>query len=349
MNNIKDAFDSITPTDEQRERMLSGIKKRTASPARRSAKWLRVAAIAAVLCCVFTMSVFAEEITVFIAGVFTNDAIVGDTVRTSVYTDTDGHIEMTVEEVLSDLSTVRIVVLYKAIDDEGSEWLSNLSYDGNDPAIYDKSTRYSLWIHPNFKENNTDVYGVSWSHDAYELEEYHTDTQRRFVVNMEADDDSWGTNSIRLYYGMTNEQREALIDASTNIEKHVYELDSERSPNKLYRPEKVVLSPLTIIVYGKNTGIFDITVYGDSDHKYYSIECVEEEKIESLTILFEDETQIEIFKEGEVQIGGIGYFSSLGSQYDADDMVIMSMSFDEPIDPETVSGIEIDGVFYSFE
>lgn len=355
MNNLRDKLMEIKPTDEQKSRMLSGIKNRSyVSSGKTAKKIFRVAAIAAALCCVLVMTVFADEIGGFIAGVFTEDEIVGDTVRTCVYYDKDEHIEMTVEEVLSDMQTVRMVILYTALDEEGEEWLSQLSRYGIKGNIYgdDETLWYGFDVCPDMKPSTTGEYLVNWAVPISELEEYRTDTQRRFVVGMEADSDNWGSNDIFLYYmmtdyGETEVKKVAVLDVSTNIEKRTYTLDSTKAPDKLYKPTDVTLSPLSLKICGDNLGFFKIAVSETEDGLSCSTTILAEEKIDSLYLVLTDGQRINLLDPREEWNDGYWGLGSLS--HDDSRCHICSISFLNPIDMDTIAGIELDGVYYPFE
>ena len=326
--------------------MLSGIKGRleggrTEKPARRGTRWLRIAAIAAVLSCLFSMTVFADEISRFIAGIFADDAVVGEEVKTNVFYDTDGHVEMFVEETVSDLSNVRVVLCYNALDGEGEEWLASLSRQGSDPVWYNDDSDYRLRIWPVIK-----WYEAGGASGVYELEEYRTDTQRRFVLFLELHNDCWGTKA-RIYYSMTgNVTRSTDIDVSTNIEKLVYDLDSLRETDRLYRPTQVKLSPLSVTVCGENLGAF--YYYQSPDGLYTEVSRPNGDvSVESMRLIFRDGTEIVMFT-GGCACQNMCLWGALLNTDDPDDCLIASMAFEQPIDPADVAGIEIDGIFYPF-
>lgn len=172
-------------------------------------------------------------------------------VKTNVFYDTDGHVEMIVEQVVSDVSNVRVVVCYNVLDDEGEERLESLSRQDSDPIWYNEDSDYRLRIWPVVK-----WYEAGGASGVYELEEYCTDAQRRFVLFMEPSNDYWG-DKARFFYSMTgNVTRNKDIDVSTNIEKLIYDLDSSHETDRLYRPTLVKISPLSITVCGENLGAF---------------------------------------------------------------------------------------------
>ncbi len=365
-NNFKDKLMEIKPTEEQKARMLSGIKSRMNVPSGKTVKKIfRVAAIAAALCCVLAVTVFAEEIGGFIAGVFTEDEIVGETVKTCVYYDKDEHVEMTVEEVLSDMQTVRMVVLYTALDEEGEVWLSQLSRCGVNNSIYgdDETKDYGFEIFPNFKDNSTVLYGVDWGYGAKEIEEYRTETQRRFIVEMEADDDYWGTDNIILYYMMTdyelyadnnqytNNKKSAVLDVSTNIEKRVFTLDNSSAPEKLYKPTEAILSPLSLRIRGENLGFYEQGHYETAEGTHYYGKSLEDVSIDSLYLVLNDGGKVNMLRP-PLEWNDTGY-SGPGAlnraQGENTYCLIYAISFNNPIDMDTIAGIELDGVYYPFE
>jgi len=340
-NELKEAINAIAPTSEQKSRMLSGIKQRTVY-ARGNVRWLRVTAVAAALCCLFGMTAFADDIGEMFTGLFTKDAVIGETVLTGVYSDTDGHVQMAVEELLSDGMTVRMVVRYRAVDEKGTEWLNELECLEDGKVKFDQ---YGFFAAPAFKDNNTVLYGVNWSHGARELEEYNTETERIFVVIMEADRIGWGTEDIELSYLMPSGERTTLLDASARVEMLSYELDSSAAPEKLYVPESAAISPISLVINGTDLGV---TESGEENGYYYS-RMVAEAEIDWLFLCFKDGTRIDLLRDDDHFTNGAWMLGGGNASDGENSLIIASISFTNPIDVSAVAGIELDGVFYPFE
>ncbi len=362
-NNIKNTTDKIVPTELQKARMLAGIERRAAAknaPARSggAGKALRIAAVAAALCCVFGMTAFAEEIGSLFDGLFVKDTIVAEDVLTGVYTDNDGHVNMAVEELLSDGIAARMVVRYQAIDEQGKEWLSGLASPLN---TAEPNAFYGLKISPAIKDRNTAEYGVNWGWGAYELEELRTETERCFVATMSADRSGWGSDDVEFSYGMTDGSKTALLSIVTDIDKKVITMDAPEDSDKLYTPLKATLTPLSIVIEGKHFGLIESgTEYTESGTTFYQ-RVIAEEKVDSLVLYFSDGARVDLLAPADIP-KGIYNFDSVGvlcggawtlcagNQSGGDDSIIIAGShFSSPIDISTVAGFELNGVYYSFE
>lgn len=346
-NRVKNTMEKIAPTEEQKSRMLANIEhemifgseraaeRKTAAP--RFSKPMRIAAIAAALCCLFCMTAFAEEIGSVFSGMFTKDAIVADTVLTGVYTDGDEHVRMAVEELLSDGTVVRMIVRYQAIDEQGKAWLNEMTH-------FDMETyNYILDAHPNFKDGNVALHGVSHGHGSFELEEYRTETERCFIVVIEAAHNDWGTSEVKLDYPLTAEARYALLDITTNIEMNILEIDAQIGEGDYYAPTRAIVSPLSFIIEGKQDGLIESGKDGD----YYYQRMVEDAEIESLKLVFTDGTKVNMLQPNDVVNGGF-MLGGGNHSHSEDFIIIIADYFKQPIDISTVAGFELDGVYYEF-
>ncbi len=349
-NDFRKVLDAIEPTEAQKNRMLSGIKKRAAEetvtkPTRKGAKWLRVAAVAAALCCVFGMTVYAEDIGELFTGLFAKDAIVGEMVVTDAYDDADSHVGMTVEEILSDGVTIRMVVRYHALDEQGQQWLEELKYEEFEDDVL-KYDLYGFEVTPDLT-GNISVYGLNWSCGAREIEEYRTGSERFFVVFMEADRIGWASESyIELSYLMPGGEKKITLDASARVEFDSYEFDPSAAPEKLYIPESANISPLSLVINGTDLGMFE---RGELNGAKY-IKLIAEDKVDRLFLCFKDGSRVNLLNDYAHFTNGTTYTLCSGNGSKGENCcIIASASFKDPIDVSTVSGIELDGVFYPFE
>jgi len=368
-NRLKDTLDRIAPSAGQKARMLSNIEREAdrqaqiTAPDRRSGmKWLKVAAVAAALCCVFVMTAFAEEIGSLFDGLFVKDEIVAQTVLTGVYTDNDGHVNMAVEELLSDGIAARVVVRYQALDQQGKDWLDSLS---NPSDTLDPNVFFGLNIRPAFKDWNTFEYGVNWSYGAYELEDLRTETERCFVATMGSDRSGWGTNDVEFTYGMTDGKKNTLLNISTDIEKKVIDLDAPEDSDKLYTPLKATITPLSFVIEGEEDGIIDSRIeQGANGENYYYQSVVNEEEIDNLYLHLTDGSWINLLAPSEYNLYGEQYGDAVkpgtvihdgawllcagNNSSGENSFIIAGTHFMNPIDISSVAGFKLDGVYYEF-
>lgn len=69
--------------------------------------------------------------------------------------------------------------------------------------------------------------------------------------------------------------------------------------------------------------------------------------VESMRLIFRDGTEIVMFT-GGCACQNMSMWGPLLNTDDPDDSLITTMAFEQPIDPQNVAGIEIDGVYYPF-
>ncbi|MBE6752851.1 MAG: hypothetical protein E7559_00605 [Ruminococcaceae bacterium] len=364
-NRIRNTLQNIAPTEEQKARMLSRIDSEadrcaetSAVPARRSGtKWLKVAAVAAALCLTIGMTAFAEEIGSLFDGLFVKDSIVAQTVLTGVYNDNDGHVNMAVEELMSDGIAVRTVIRYQALDEQGEEWLDTLSspLDTASPNAF-----YGIDMNPVFRDNNTAEYGVNWSHGTFELEDMRTETERCFISVMNADRYGWGTEDVQLEYTMPSGNKSALLCVTTNMEKKTLAMEAPENSDKLYTPLKATLSPLSFVIEGEEHGIIDKGVgYDEDGTPYYYQRMTTDESIDSLSLHLTDGTWVDLLRPSEyyydtdrtgtVINDGAWQLCAGNNSSGENSIIIASTSFRDPIDISTIAGFKLDGVYYEFD
>ena len=338
----------IHPTEAQKNRMLNNaLSHRTE---KKSFK-LKYCAIAAAACVAFSTTVFADEIKETFYNLLGADEIVSQDVLSNIYSDTDGHVTMTVKEVLSDNITTRAIIEYMAHDDEGKQWLANMQNvtDEFNDSIFNPQ------IEPCFKDNNTALYGVCWSYGCDELKEYSSDTTRVFELSCEASGENASTNSITLSYCLIDQfDNETVINVSESVELKEVKLDGVKSPDKHYRLTGVKYSPLSIMIYGENLGLYEAGINENDWHYIYSLS---DEEIDSCCLIMKDGTKRDFINPLPNQdidewfdLGGGGW--SLGSVTNPEldyDVSIYCQSFGTKLDVENVAGIELDGIYYSLE
>lgn len=170
-------------------------------------------------------------------------------VKNGVHIDKDKHIQISVEEVMSDGVCVQAVVKYTAKDEDGVKWLKNyklaLSGETDDCSFKDE-----LCVEPDFKHGH----GVSGACSYAELEEYKSDEERYFTVQYLAVEP---IEKCILHYSLTSGAKEMEIDISCNVPVYEYNLKAEggKEISRFYKPKKIRISRLSIVAFGKDTGL----------------------------------------------------------------------------------------------
>ena len=341
-NRIKKAINTVELTEEQKSRMFDDISRRSSQDEeafhmtdkrRMFKKPLRVALIAAVIGCMLIATVFAEEISGYFSGLLTRDPIVSESVATGVFSDTDGHVEMSVEELMTDRAVIRSVVRYHALDDEGQNWLAGLKEE----KLYDLSAQHLFMV---WSDKTT---SGSWNID--ELSEYRTISDAYFCLT--ADCAGRNAETVELRYPMTAENRETALDMIKTVPTKVCEINPDRftftEENYSFYPTEVELSPLSVSVYGKQEGI---AYFDKSDNGWSSFMLIDGETdiVSSLYLVRDDGTKLELsgFASGLRQ-------QSYSQSYESDDYIFCHLSFVQPVDITEYTGIEFNGEYFPFD
>lgn len=319
----------IYPTQSQKDNMFERALKEKTHRKKPVLRYCIASAVAAVVC---STVVFADEIHNTFYNLLGKDEIIAEDVLNDVYTDTDDHIRMSVKELLSDKITAYAVIEYTALDDIGKKWLDGATSltDGVINGVY------APQIHPCFKEENTALYGVNYSYICEELTDYRTENSYVFKTEYQASGENYGTDSIILDYHMPERyENQAVIDVTESIQLTDIKVDGVKLPDKHYRIQGVKISPMSIMVYGENCGLYES---GTNQYGSYYIRSLVNEEINSIYLVMKDESRIDLH-------GGFSLTSVSNPEIDYE-VSICAESFDESIDISLVDGIELDGVYY---
>ena len=332
MKKYTEIMEHIKPTPEQKNRMLE--KALQGKPERKRFK-LRYAAAVVAAGVIFSGTVFGEEIKNTFYGLLGRDEIVSEQVLNDVFTDSDGHVTVAVKEVLSDKINAYAIVEYTALDSEGQDWLDNsLAVNKlNGPGI-----------NPYIKDNNNAVYGVNYSYGYEEIESCRTEKSRVFKAVYDSSGENFGTDSIRFWYCLTNDWgKETSIDVTESVQLTDIKFDSSQAPDKYYKPLGVKISPLSIMIYGQDMGMFESgkTKSGGNYERFVHVE------IGSLYLIMKDGTIYNMLSSESMDMGQCGYTLTHVSNPDVGyDCAIYTGAFKESVDISLIDGIELDGFYY---
>lgn len=288
-----DAMDTVQAPEELTSRTKDIAKYSGKKVAYGNRKAYRKILAAMAAAAVFAMAIFvpdtsAKYIKKIFAGFWSGNKEVGsyaEQPKGNLYTDEDKHIKMSVEEILSDEVCVQAVVKFKAKDEKGIEWLNNYAPE----TITEENTikgmfRDSLCIVPDFESGM----GVGGSMELMELEKYKSDNERYFTIQYLATEPM---DSGLIHYSLpSGTGHEMEIDIKSNVPVYNYNLEPEdgKGISRYYEPKKIRLSKLSVVVYGKDTGLFTVNT---ADNTEYAEEYLAEEKKErfkSIGMLKED-------------------------------------------------------------
>lgn len=245
---IFDAFDTIGVDLEKKEQIKNKIEMSVSPNNNRDISCIYKYAIIAAFIVIFNIPcvVYAEEINNYITqffdkvGFLTREERISDYIEKNVYEDSDGHIKMSVKEVLCDQKSFRAIILYEAIDDIGKEWIEEYK-----SGILKEKKPVSLIITGN----------VSGIIDVEEVEEFTTET----TICMDFFCD-WANEideiTMNLFYDMTENSKSTIISVSENVEVKEYRLVGDNDVDIYYSAEYVRISKMSCIVYGKQNNLY---------------------------------------------------------------------------------------------
>ncbi len=342
-------MEHLRPTEYQKNEMLekafSGIIKKP----KRSFR-LKYCIIAATAVLLFSgTTVFADEIKAVFYNLLGKNELVSEDVLNEVYSDDDGHVKITVKEFLSDRINSYAIIEYTALDDKGKKWIDKALIVENMDAMTQHMNYPDMF--PNFKDNNTALYGVNYNHGAEELIEYHTENSRVFKVVCLASGGDFGTNSMKLLYNLPDKWKtEATIDISESVQITDIEIDNSLAPDKYYKPLGIRISPLSLLIYGEDLGIVESGV-NQSGNWYQKI--VHDENIDSLYLIMKDGKKYNILDysldDSSIMLNSTAMLTHVSNPEVEHDIIIYTSAFEEPIDLELIDGIELDGVYYPID
>lgn len=231
----------------------------------------------------------AEEVKEYILKVLGQETKLDAYISDAVYEDSDGHVKMTVTELLISPQLSRAILTYEAEDDIGAAWIQNFSYD--DEICGNWWEKYG--IHP-MKDRS---YGYYFE----ELEAYRTD--RRLCLSLLMDcEEYWGEPQIQIKYVMTDCPREAVLTAPAVVQSSVYTLEGKQDLIPGLEIHKLVLTDFGCTIYGKNTGIRKQWVDANGYHETLDVD--ENVSLPTAELILDDGTVIrsDLFSNG----GGLG-------------------------------------------
>lgn len=187
----------------------------------------------------------AEGVKKFFHGFWKQQTEVASYVKTGIYEDSDGHVAVSVEEMLSDQVCVQAVVKVQAEDKEGKNWLKE-----KHGILHAK-----LVLAPDQGSKGV----VSGRSDAELLKEYSSDTVKYYAVYYEGSEWSKEMGQCTFSYFLPGSgQKKVKLDSKCNVPVYEYELKSEgdQGLSRYIEPKRIRLTKLSCVVFGKNHGFF---------------------------------------------------------------------------------------------
>lgn len=260
-------------------------------------------------------------------------------IETGIFTKSDEHLQMTVEEILSDGMCVYLTVCYTALDDAGRIWLSEYESSGSQ---YDMN----LNLKPYIEDYTVSATNYSWR--TVESEEVAQENERRFLLILETTSRDYDSGKGVLRYPMSDAVEETILEIDGNAEVLSFELSGKEAVSELYQPTYMEISAMSYVIYAKNFGVYERT---ENTEKW----LMPDEEFDAL-----EETCL-IMKDGSrYQVKNISSCTTTSKETNNhSDLVLMSGMFCESkedgteipvlMDPNAVVGVEIKGVYYELK
>lgn len=328
-------MDKISPSEEQKNRMfdkaVSMAEEDSEKPRRRTRIKALFIGIVAAAAMVGTATAYADDIRSVFYRFFKDDSIISEKIIENIYEDTDGHVDFFVSRIVSDKMNTYAIVKYTALDDHGREWL----YNNFIPFTYLDETdlkliRGELSIEPGGQVSC--MFGIN-----DEIVDSTDKNSRVFRISCNAADMVFNTDQVKINYAMSSGlDRSVMLNISESLEFTDIKLDSSLAAQKSYIPTGVRLSPLGIMIYGKNNGIYDYCLTENSE----SVWRTADDKVDSVKIVTKDGSYIHYDR--HMALGAV-----LEDEKDYD-LQIFTTFFKEPIDTDDIAGIILDGVYFEF-
>ncbi len=193
-----------------------------------------IAAALALICTACTAVVYYEHLT----SVFGENQTLSSEIQTNLFEDSDEHIRISVDQLMSDGRSLYASVHYQALDDVGKEWLERKT-----EYIY-----YSLGFRFDGEKSN---YCLA------EISEQRTESDKYFYVLGDVPYELWRADESELngsfgYSLPTDLIKETDIDLSGTFDTKSYKIVGDERCNKYLTPTRLEISPLSYALYANN-------------------------------------------------------------------------------------------------
>ncbi|MCR5837381.1 MAG: hypothetical protein K6G88_12825 [Lachnospiraceae bacterium] len=168
-------------------------------------------------------------------------------VKYNIFTDTDEHMIMTVEELLSDGVCVEALVKYQARDKYGEDWLKNRNMAKN----------RDNWPVANFMIHEKTAGAAGYNTEF--LEKYSTNSVLYYTLSCKLNE---RTNVIDLSYDLPSQiQNTTELSIECNVPVLRYNLIAEDGDelSRYVKPMLLEISPLSYSIWGNQEGMYEIT------------------------------------------------------------------------------------------
>ena len=342
-------FDTITSHKSDEEFLSGALGKAEVNMKnhRLSRKAIVLPIAAAVTIAVCGIGVGAAYGFEHLTEVFKGNENITAEIQNNIFSDTDGHVSVTIEQLVSDGRHVHAAVHYEALDEVGKEWLAK-----DEMFITDDYSSNDLlnikYLDENGDEEDPGSYG------SIEITEQRTDTDRYFYTKCMVHDEHWDQDKLDMIFNYPMRGgllKKAQFDVVNTLETRQYKIVGNERSSKYLTPTHIDISALSYALYAQDDYGLVITNYlpdgGYESHISVPYEEYASEVInKSVSLVKSDGERIMLVamssgNNGEEWIwmsGEIINYDEIHNCWIADYSI--TFDFDELV------GIEIDGVYY---
>ncbi len=241
-------YNRIAPEKSDEELFKAIVANSEKKPSKKSFLFKK----AVIIPLVATLSLFATTLTAgavytgiqFLqkSGITKNEAV-AEKIQSNIYEDSNENVKMSVEEYISDGLIAFATVHYEALNDKGKEWLN--SYEKIEHSLLSIVPKIPDWEHM-----------VSHGYGNFEIEEFRTETDRYFRIELEASSRDYGGEKVEFNYILDNSVRTVELDTECNVDVKWYELSSDENATDLFTPEYLAISDISYTIYGMNHKVY---------------------------------------------------------------------------------------------
>lgn len=343
-------FDNIISCRSDEEFLSGALGKVDTNMKKRSnkKKIMAVPVAAAVTIAVCGIGVGAaygfEHLTKLFGG---NEKITAE-IQTSVFSDSDDHVCVTIDQLVSDGRHVHAAVHYEALDEVGQEWLSEQSFRNEELQCSVLEITHLGGV--NGPDDKTWLYG------SIELENMRTETQRYFYSIAGFADEVWNEDgmSATFTYPVVSGFRSAEIDVTSTMETRRYRVSGDERCSEYLSPTYLDISALSYVLYANDDhGMIEKEELPDG--RYQINRTVPNDKLEkNVELVLDNGKRITLLQTrmgycAPSEENGFSDFIWGAEQlFDTDSSIWYDFYHDYTVefDFDEIIGLEIDGVYY---
>lgn len=243
--------ESLLPDQEKREEMWERIVAESGkSREQKKRVYLKTGVIGSVAAALLICGLFLPQIglaahiremiqSVFVKG---SDNIAED-VQNDLYSDEDQHVKMQIREMLSDGSCVYLGISYRALDQEGKDFLSNPEWGSGKAVSNDKIFSF-------VPSQDYIAHSSGWSSNLEEIEGMKKDDERYFVYHLFEDGDnfSFDDGKMSFEYAMPEAQgnlKQGKIAIKSNLDRILYRVEKKDAAQGEHQPIYLSISKIS--------------------------------------------------------------------------------------------------------